>query len=81
MQLLGVRIVLPGVIVAVGIALTTLGRDAAVVGAGVTLTGVGVLVVLLNLLMRLGLESNADRNREEEARRYFDRHGRWPTDR
>jgi hypothetical protein len=48
-----------------------------VIGAGATLMGVGVLVALLNVLMRLGIESAADREREEEARRYFDRHGRW----
>jgi hypothetical protein len=28
--------------------------------------------------MRLGIESNRDREREEEARRYFGRQGRWP---
>jgi hypothetical protein len=50
-----------------------------VVGAGVALTGVGVLVALLNVLMRLGIASSRDREREEEARRYFDRHGRWPS--
>jgi hypothetical protein len=72
-----VRFGLPGAIVVIGIALTALGSDDAVVGAGVALTGVGMLVALLNALMRLGLESGADREREEEARRYFDRHGRW----
>jgi hypothetical protein len=78
---LAVRVVLPATIVAVGIALTALGSDDAVVGAGVTLVGVGMLVALLNVLMRLGLESGADRDREEEARRYYDRHGRWPSGR
>ena len=72
-----VRFAIPGGIVAVGIALSALGSDEAVVGAGVALTGVGMLVALLNVLMRLGLESEADREREEQARRFFDRHGRW----
>ena len=36
-----------------------------------------LVVALLNVLMRLGLESEADREREEQARRFFDRHGRW----
>jgi hypothetical protein len=78
---LAVRVVLPATIVVVGIALTALGSDDAVVGAGVTLVGVGMLVALLNVLMRLGLESGADRDREEEARRYYDRHGHWPSER
>jgi hypothetical protein len=78
---LAVRFVLPAAIVTVGILLAALGRDDAVVGAGVALVGVGMLVALLNVLMRLGIESGADRDREEEARRYFDRHGRWPSGR
>jgi len=78
---LAVRFVLPAGIVTAGILLAALGRDDAVVGAGVALVGVGMLVALLNVLMRLGIESGADRDREEEARRYFDRHGRWPPGR
>lgn len=77
--MLAVRVALPLGIVAVGIALAALGSDDAVVGAGVALTGVGMLVALLNTLMRLGIDSGADREREEEARRYFDRHGHWPA--
>jgi hypothetical protein len=34
--------------------------------------------VLSILIFRLGLASNADRDREEAARRFFDEHGRWP---
>jgi hypothetical protein len=79
--MLAVRFFLPAGIVVVGIALAAFGRDDAVIGAGVTLVGVGMLVALLNVLMRLGIESGADRDREEEARRYFDRHGRWPSGR
>ena len=77
--MLAVRVGLPVGIVVVGVALAAFGRDEAVVGAGVALTGVGVLVALLNVLMQLGIASGADREREEEARRYFDRHGRWPA--
>jgi hypothetical protein len=41
-------------------------------------TGAGVAVLLLNLLYRMGVEGDKDREREEAARRYFDEHGRWP---
>ena len=41
-------------------------------------TGAGVAVLLLNLLFRMGVEGDRDREREEAARRYFDEHGRWP---
>lgn len=77
--MLAVRVILPVGIVVVGVVLAAAGRDDAVIGAGVALVGVGMLVALLNVLMRLGIESGADREREEEARRYFDRHGRWPA--
>jgi hypothetical protein len=42
--------------------------------------GAGLSVVLLNLLYRLGVSGDREREREEEARRYFDAHGVWPDD-
>jgi hypothetical protein len=50
----------------------------AVAGAGVVLLGVALIVWMINWLFRMSVESNRDRDREEEAREYFDRHGRWP---
>jgi hypothetical protein len=37
-------------------------------------------VVLLNLLYRLSVSGDREREREEEARRYLDEHGVWPED-
>jgi hypothetical protein len=34
----------------------------------------------MNLLMRVGISGDRDRDREDEARAYFDRHGVWPED-
>lgn len=42
--------------------------------------GGGLSVVLFNVLFRLGLSSEADREEEERARVYFDEHGEWPED-
>jgi hypothetical protein len=42
--------------------------------------GGGLSVILLNVLFRLGLSSEADRAEEEQARAYFDVHGEWPED-
>jgi hypothetical protein len=47
-------------------------------GAGVGLVIVALIVWLINWLFRLSVDSNRDREREELARQYFDRHGRWP---
>jgi hypothetical protein len=73
-NLVGVRYVLPAPIVVTGIALAALGTSDAVLGAGVVLISTGLLVALLNVLMRLAIGSN----RDERARRHFKRRGRWP---
>ena len=41
-------------------------------------TGAGLSVLLLNVLYRIGVEGDKERDREEEAREYFDKHGHWP---
>lgn len=41
-------------------------------------TGAGLSVLLLNLLFRIGVQGDRERDREEDARRYFDEHGKWP---
>jgi hypothetical protein len=55
------------------------GRSAAA-GAGVALLIAAVIVWMINWMYRMSVESNRDRDREEEAREYFDRHGRWPDE-
>jgi hypothetical protein len=55
------------------------------VDSGVSATGVGLLIValivwLLNVMFRLSVSSNRDREREEQARDYYSQHGRWPDD-
>ena len=72
-----VRIWLPVAIGVAGIALIALGDDTGR-GAGIVLVGVALLVVLANLLIRLGIASERDREREERRRRSFSRSGRWP---
>ena len=41
-------------------------------------TGAGIAVLLLNLLFRMGVEGDKQRESEERARQYFDEHGQWP---
>jgi hypothetical protein len=43
-------------------------------------TGAGLSVLLLNVLFRMGVSGDRDRDREEAARAYFAEHGSWPTD-
>lgn len=43
-------------------------------------TGGGLSVLMLNWLFRLGVSGDRERQQEEEARAYFDRHGHWPDE-
>jgi hypothetical protein len=52
----------------------------ATAAAGVGLLIVALTVWLINWMFRISVESNRDRDREEEAREYFSRHGRWPDE-
>ncbi|HEY7076495.1 MAG TPA: hypothetical protein VH418_14050 [Solirubrobacteraceae bacterium] len=77
MSLIAVRVGLPVAIAIAGLVLVIAGGDVER-GAGIVLLGVAALVVLANLLMRLGIASERDREREEARRREFSRRGRWP---
>jgi hypothetical protein len=46
--------------------------------AGALFFSAGSAVLLLNVLYRIGVEGDKERDREEAAREYFDRHGHWP---
>jgi len=48
---------------------------------GAMLVGSAFAVLLMNVFFRIGVEGDRDRDREEDARRYFDEHGYWPDER
>ena len=48
------------------------------VAAGALFVSAATAVLLLNVLYRIGVQGDRDRDREEEARRFLDEHGRWP---
>ncbi len=73
------RVWLPVAIAVAGVVAIVIGHArTAAAGAGVVLLGVALMVWMLNWLFRMSVESNRERDREEDARRYFDEHGRWP---
>jgi len=37
-------------------------------------------VLLLNVLHRIGVQGDKERDTEQEARDFFDEHGRWPDE-
>jgi hypothetical protein len=75
-----VRYVIPGTIVLAGILALILvdsinGLEGFVLGIGVAGS-----VLLLNVLYRVGVSGDAERDREAEARDYLDEHGHWPDE-
>jgi hypothetical protein len=50
------------------------------VAAGAMFVSAATAVLLLNVLYRIGVEGDKERDREEAARRFFDEHGRWPDE-
>jgi hypothetical protein len=77
--LIAVRYVLPAAMFVAGLVLIAFGGRHGLDG-GLMLIGGAAAVALLNFLHRMGVEGDRDRDEEEEARRYFDRHGYWPDE-
>jgi hypothetical protein len=77
------RLGLPLAIAAFGLAGIVVGHadpNDIVAAAGVVLLGVALIVWMINWMFQMSLKSNRDREQEEQARKYFDQHGRWPDD-
>src|SRR5436190_22003892 len=89
LALAATRLWLPLAIAAAGVVLIVLGHaslsahsttHALESGAGVALLIAALIVWMINWMYRLSIQSNLDREREERAREYFDRTGRWPEE-
>jgi len=78
-MLFAVRYGLPAALILIGVAVLLFGGEANLEGWAL-FTGAGLAVLLLNVLHRTGVAGDRERIREQEARRYFDRHGHWPDE-
>jgi ABC-type transport system involved in cytochrome bd biosynthesis fused ATPase/permease subunit len=75
------RVWLPLVIAVAGVVAIVIGHGSTgTAAAGVGLLIVAIIVWMVNWMYRMSVESNRERDREEEARDYFARHGRWPDE-
>jgi high-affinity Fe2+/Pb2+ permease len=61
-----------------GTGATALGNSLA--AGGVAMLIAALIVWMINWMFRMSVDSNRERDLEEEARTYFDRHGRWPDE-
>jgi high-affinity Fe2+/Pb2+ permease len=75
-----VRYGLPALVVVGGILAMALGSDETRWEGGAAIIGAGLAIWLLNLFYRIGAAGDLERDVEERARDYYDRHGRWPDE-
>jgi hypothetical protein len=72
---------LPGLIGAVGVIWgVARNMDETGLEIAVLLVAAGSSLYLMNLLFRVGISGDRDREAEDAARDYFDKHGRWPDE-
>ncbi len=71
------RYVLPAAVVVAGLVVMALGSETELEGGG-GIVSAGIAIFFINWLFRAGAAGDRQREREDAAREYFDRHGRWP---
>jgi hypothetical protein len=72
---LPVAIIVAGVVVAAATGFSETGLE-----GGALLVSAGLSVWLINLLYRVGVRGDRERDAEDRARAYFAEHGRWPDE-
>ena len=78
--LLAVRYGLPAALIVTGLVLLVVGDTGSELDAWAMFTGSGLAILFLNVVFRLGATGDAERDEEEAAREFYERHGRWPDD-
>ncbi len=71
------RYVLPGAVVIAGLVVMALGSETELEGGG-GIVSAGLAIYFVNWLFRIGAAGDRERDAEDAAREFFDRHGRWP---
>jgi hypothetical protein len=75
----GLRYVLPGVVVLGGLVVMAFGSEADLEG-GAGIVSAGLAVYAMSWLYRASVDGDRVRDEEDAARDYFDAHGRWPDE-
>jgi hypothetical protein len=71
---------LPGLVVAAGLIAIVIDPTVDGLEGASHIIGAGLAILLLNLLVRVGISGERDRDQEDEARAFFDEHGHWPDE-
>jgi hypothetical protein len=71
---------LPAIVVAVGVILWVIDPTVDTAEGSAGIIGAGLSIWLLNFLYRVGVQGDRERQTEDEARDYLERHGHWPDE-
>lgn len=75
--MVALRYVLPATVVIAGLVVMALGGESNLEGGG-GIVSAGLAIFFINWLFRAGASGDREREAEDRAREYFDRHGHWP---
>src|SRR2546423_14707730 len=75
-----VRYMLPATLTLVGVILIVIKPSGPTLHGGLGIIGAGLAAFLFAFLARVSMSGDRFRDREEEARRFFDEHGYWPDE-
>jgi hypothetical protein len=79
MTLAAIRYGIPAVLFIAG-AIVTGTAGGVGLAAGALFFSAASAILLLNVLYRIGVEGDKERDTEESAREFFDKRGRWPDE-
>jgi hypothetical protein len=79
MTLLAIRYGIPLVLLIAGVVVSSTAGGVGL-AAGALFISSATAVLLLNVLYRIGVEGDKERDTEQDARDFFDKHGHWPDE-
>ncbi len=74
------RYALPAAIVLAGVAILVFNHSINGLEGAAMFIGAAGAILLLNILYRVGVSGDAERDEEAAARDYLDEHGHWPDE-
>lgn len=75
-----VRYLLPAGVLLAGVLVLVFNHSINGLEGAAMFVGAAGAILLLNVLYRVGVSGDEERDREAQAREYFDRHGHWPDE-
>jgi hypothetical protein len=75
-----VRYVLPGAILLAGVLVLVFNHSLNGLEGAAMFVGAAGAILLLNVLYRVGVSGDLERDEEAAARDYLDEHGHWPDE-